>query len=201
MMVQPAKVALPVASAVTVVLVHENPIDGLPVTESTTESPLRPLPNASATVTTGCVVHATPAGAVLAGWVENVAVAAAAAVIVTEPLATLTAPSVAVIVYKPALVILQPANVARPLAFEVTVVLVHEKPTEGLPVTESTTESPLIRLPPASFTVTTGCEAKATPAVVVLDGGVEKVNVATGPVVTVTELLVVVIAPSVAVSV
>ena len=189
------------ASVVTVVLVHENPTTGLPVTLSTTESPLRALPNASVTVTAGCVVNETPAVVVLEGWIENVAVDTAAGLIVTVLLATVAAPSVAVSVYEPALVILQPAKVATPLALDVTAVLVHDKPTDGLPVTESTTESPLTRLPPASFTVTAGWAANATPAVVVGDGCVENVRVAAGPVVTVTALLIAVIVPSVAVSV
>ena len=147
---QPAKVARPLAFEVAVVLVHEKPIDGLPVTLSTTESPLRPLPNASVTVTTGCVVNATPAVAGLDGCVENVAVATAAALMVIELLVAVIAPSVAVSVRLPAVLILQPANVARPLAFEVTVVLVHEKPTAGLPVTDNVTDSGVV----------TGCRSR-----------------------------------------
>ena len=101
----------------------------------------------------------------------------------------------------PVFVILQPAKVATPLALAVTDVDVQEKPTDGLPVTESTTEAPDTKLPPASVPVTAGCDANATPATVVADGWVENANVATGPTAIVIELLATVMAPAVAVSV
>ena len=76
--------------------VQEKPMDGLPVTLSTTESPDRALPNASTTVTTGCAANAVPAVAVPDGCVENVGATAAAGVTVSDELVTVTVPSVAV---------------------------------------------------------------------------------------------------------
>ena len=80
MILQAAKVATPLALVVAVVVgVQEKP--GLPVTVSTTESPERGLPNASTTVTDGCCAKLTPARVGPGdGCVENVAVAAAAGV-------------------------------------------------------------------------------------------------------------------------
>ena len=83
---QPAKVATPLALVITVVDVQEKPTDGLPV--STTESPDRGLPKASTTDTDGCTAKLTPATVVADGCVENDAVAAGAADTVTSELVT-----------------------------------------------------------------------------------------------------------------
>ena len=95
------------------------------------------------------------------------------------------------------MVILQPANEATPELLVLTGLAVQVNPAVLVPVVVRVTDAPDTRLAKASVTVTAGWVVNVTPAVCGVDGCVEKVIVATAAALTVTELLVALIAPSV----
>ena len=101
------------------------------------------------------------------GWVVNPSLAAGPTVIVKLVLAAVASdPDVAVRVYIPGLLTLQPANVASPeTAFLGFAVQLRTAP-EGEPVMLSVTAAVLdVVLPLASWMATTGCDGKAMPPV------------------------------------
>ncbi len=176
---QPANVATP-ATAVRGLVVQLTLVPP-PVTARVTAlvSPVTVLPYVSWTVTTGWAANAVPATVDAEGCVVNATLAAAAAVIVKLLLAAwASAPSVAVRVYVPAVLTLQPANVATPAtAVRGLVVQLTLVPP---PVTARVTAlvSPVTVLPYVSWTVTTGWAANAVPATVDAEGCVVNATLA-----------------------
>jgi len=133
------------------------------------------FPNASWTVTTGCVANAVPATVEEDGCVVNANFDADANVMskaldvaeVKEPDAADNVRPV------PAVSTFKPLNVATPLT-ALTVAVPAKVPALTATVTDAV-ESVTV-FPNASWTVTTGCDANATPATVDADGWVVNAN-------------------------
>jgi hypothetical protein len=124
------------------------------------------LPPASWTATTGCVAKATPP-VDPEGFVVNPSLLAGPTVIVRLTLTSLVSPpAVAVSVYVPAVVILQPAKVATPAtALLGFVVQVRAAPPVGGVIAKVTALVPVVVLPPESWIATRGWVPKAMPPV------------------------------------
>jgi hypothetical protein len=170
------------------------PVGG--VTARVTEGPLvTVLPPASWTVTTGCVAKAM-LRAVLEGEEVNASLVAVPVLIVNVALTALVSPPAAAVnVYVPLLPIRQPAKVTTPETALLGFVVQARVAPAGVVMLRVTEALPVVTvLPPASWTVTTGCVAKAVPPVEP-DGLVVKASLVAGPIVMVKLVLTALVSP------
>ena len=165
MILQPANVARPPESELTVAFEQEKPTAGLVVTDSVTDAGVvTRFPNVSLRVTIGCVVKATPP-VEPEGWVENVRLAVAACAIVNELLVSPARPAlVAVSVYVPVLLTERLLNVAMPPDAVADAVPVRVAPFGVVRATATVALLVVIRLPTASSTRTVTAGVIVTPA-------------------------------------
>ena len=194
LILQPAKVATPPLAVTGLAVQVSAPLPGfVPIASVIEAVDETVLPKASCTATTGCVAKATALVVLADGLIVNPSLDAAAAVIVNagDVVADVRPDAAAVkTLLLPVRSMFRPLPEKSATPFTAFIDVVPPKvPVPVVSVRVIEFVAPVTVLPPASWTVTTGCVAKATPATVLADGCVVNASFAAGPTATLKELL------------